>query len=805
MNNNRKKKTQTQTPGEERLKSFLDMIAPSVIQFYTDHYICGNTFRSVWALREYPTATDEQAILRHLGEKDGVTLRIYTRQVTPAEEKKIISNAANKNRMKQGNTENLQETVTAASNLQDVTNIIATMHRNREPLLHTAVYLELSAADMDKLKLLQTEVLTELIRSKLNVDKLLLRQKQGFLCVHPAGRNVFLEQFERALPASSVANLFPFNYSGKTDKNGFYIGRDKFGSNVIVDFNQRADDKTNANILILGNSGQGKSYLLKLIQTILRESGMKVICLDPEHEYVDLTGNLGGCFVDLMSGEYIINVLEPKTWDENGSPEDTEAPYAFRCSSKLSQHISFLKDFFRSYKNFTDSQLDTIEIMLAKLYEKWNIRDDTDFGRLTPKDYPVLSDLYDLMEEEYKHYDAKKKQLYTAELLQEICLGLHSMCKGAESKFFNGHTNITDSSFLTFGVKGLLQASKNVKDAMLFNVLSYMSNELLTNGHTAACIDEFYLFLTNLTAVEYIRNFMKRVRKKDSAVILASQNLEDFNIDGIREYTKPLFSIPTHVFLFNAGNIDSRFYIDTLQLEQSEYNLIRYPQRGVCLYKCGNERYNLMVHAPEYKEKEDLIYKALQVDVEREHRYCQKVEEDFLQELNRKKPKSLEEVSRIWYKGVDGRHRHYHESRYHCLNLHSVFQKGTIEFRLFNSTTHAGKIKAYIQLCLAISAQALNQKCASRIKTASTNEKYTFRTWLLRLGMIGDEFKTARKFLLENLEGGIAWKDPEQAVRQKERLRAMKEKKELETGQAQQPDSMEEEVPEDAQGMNMTM
>ncbi len=266
-------------------------------------------------------------------------------------------------------------------------------------------------------------------------------------------------------------------------------------------------------------------------------------------------------------------------------------------------YIDGLKDFFRTYKNFTDSQIDTIEIMLGKLYEKWNIRDDTDFSKLSPTDYPILSDLYDLMEEEYKNYDAKKKELYTAELLQEICLGLHSMCKGAESKFFNGHTNITDSSFLTFGVKGLLQASRNVKDAMLFNILSYMSNELLTNGHTAASIDEFYLFLTNLTAVEYIRNFMKRVRKKDSAVILASQNLEDFNIDGIREYTKPLFSIPTHAFLFNAGNIDAKFYIDTLQLEKSEYNLIRYPQRGVCLYKCGNERYNLMVHAPEYKEK----------------------------------------------------------------------------------------------------------------------------------------------------------------------------------------------------------
>lgn len=586
-----------------RIQSFLDMISPSVIKFNTDHFICGNTYRCCWALREYPTSTNEQAILRHLGEKDGITLKIYTRHVTPAEEKKIISNAANKNRLTRNNTNDLQQTVAAESNLQDVANIVATMHRNREPLLHCAVYIELTASDYEHLKLLQTEVLTELIRSKLNVDRLMLRQQQGFIAIMPSGYNVFNDQFERVLPASSVANLYPFNYSGKTDENGFYLGRDKFGSNIIVDFNKRADDKTNANVLILGNSGQGKSYLLKLILCNLRESGMNIICLDPEHEYVDLTKNLGGCFIDLMSGEYIINVLEPKTWDESGTPEDREAPMAFRMTSKLSQHISFLKDFFRTYKDFSDREIDTIEIMLTKLYDKWNITDHTKFERLNATDYPILSDLYDLIENEYKNFDERHKQLYTAETLREICLGLNSICKGSESKFFNGHTNITDSHFITFGVKGLLQANKSVKNALLFNVLSFMSNELLTHGKTGSSIDEFYLFLTNLTAVEYIRNFMKRVRKKDSAVILASQNLEDFNIDGIKEYTKPLFSIPTHAFLFNAGNIDSRFYTDTLQLEQSEYDLIKYPQRGVCLYKCGNERYNLMVHAPEHKSK----------------------------------------------------------------------------------------------------------------------------------------------------------------------------------------------------------
>lgn len=505
--------------------------------------------------------------------------------------------------MDRSSTNDLQQTVTAENNLQDVVTLVSTMHRNREPLLHCAVYFELIAHDLDALKLLQTDVLTELVRSKLNVDRLMLRQREGFLAVGPAGRNVFGSQYERVLPASSVANMYPFNYSGKTDTHGFYLGRDKFGTNIIVDFDKRDDDKTNANILILGNSGQGKSYLLKLILCNILESGKSAVCLDPEHEYVELCENLGGCFIDLMSGQYMINPLEPKTWDEGGGIGDEDAPQAFRQRTKLSQHISFLKDFFRCYKDFDDRHIDTIEIMLGKLYEQFGISDHTDFGKLTAADYPILSDLYGFIENEYKSYDKSKYQLYTADLLQEILLGLHSMCMGAESKFFNGHTNVTSDRFIVFGVKGLLQASKNVKNALLFNVLSFMSDKLLTEGNTAASIDELYLFLTNLTAIEYIRNFMKRVRKKESAVILASQNLEDFAIPGIAELTKPLFSIPTHAFLFNAGNIDKRFYMDTLQLEESEYNLIRFPQRGVCLFKCGNERYNLAVHAPAYKEK----------------------------------------------------------------------------------------------------------------------------------------------------------------------------------------------------------
>lgn len=180
--------------------------------------------------------------------------------------------------------------------------------------------------------------------------------------------------------------------------------------------------------------------------------------------------------------------------------------------------------------------------------------------------------------------------------------------------------------------------------------------------------------------------------------------------------------------------------------------------------------------------KEDMIYKALKVSRGREISYCRKIDTDFLERLNRQKPATKEQLKRIWYNGEDGSHQHYHDSRYHCLNLHSVFQKGTVEFRAFNGELHAGKVKAYIQFCLAITAQALNQRSASPTKTQSSNEKYTFRVWLLRLGLIGDEFKTARKHLLDHLEGCIAWKNPEQAERQKERLRA---KREAELAQAE--------------------
>ena len=158
--------------------------------------------------------------------------------------------------------------------------------------------------------------------------------------------------------------------------------------------------------------------------------------------------------------------------------------------------------------------------------------------------------------------------------------------------------------------------------------------------------------------------------------------------------------------------------------------------------------------------KEDILFKALKVHEDRVQRWCQKVREPMLEKI-RKMPTHLtmEQLKQQWYEGTDESRMHYSWTRYYALNLHSVFYRGTLEWRCFESTLHAGKVRANITLALAISAQAINQKKTVMRKTGiSENPAFTFRTFLLRLGLIGPEYKNVRAHLMENLPGDKAWR-----------------------------------------------
>ncbi|APC42813.1 VirB4 family type IV secretion system protein [Clostridium estertheticum] len=605
LNIGKKEKTLTVKEQEkEYTKDFVDMISPSVIKFFPSYYVFGNTCRRVFALRNYPLHSENMALLRKFGETSNVTLKIYCNKMSVNEYENSIESSVHKNIS--DTTENQFIKRTKANQQLEVTqNLVQYLNQNKdESMFKVQVYIEVIANSQAELEKLTHTVIIKL--GGITFDNLFLKQREGFTAVNPCGNpKAFGTQFERHMPSSSVANLFPLSYSGSIDKHGFKLGKDKFGGYIITDFGKRTKTHTNSSIVILGNSGEGKSYLLKLIITNLMLKKKNVICLDPEHEYVTLTNNLKGTFIDLMSGKYVINVLEPKMFDD-GTYELTESDDdyvgTFAKNTILSQHISFLRDFFRAYKSFDDELLDVLEVMLEKTYLKFKITYTSDLGNKKSNDYPILSDLYETTHKEFEEYDEKNDVIYTKEHLRKLLLGLNSICNGSDSRFFNKQTNIPNYKFVTFGVKSLLEASSNLKNAMLFNVLSYMSNKLLVEGDTASILDEFYLFLDNKVMVKYVRNFMKRVRKKDSAMILASQNIEDFLAKDVVELTKPLFAIPTYKFLFYPGAIDKKIYMNLLNVNESEYKLIQSSNRGNCLFLSGNEKFNLQVEAPKYKE-----------------------------------------------------------------------------------------------------------------------------------------------------------------------------------------------------------
>ena len=168
---------------------------------------------------------------------------------------------------------------------------------------------------------------------------------------------------------------------------------------------------------------------------------------------------------------------------------------------------------------------------------------------------------------------------------------------------------------------------------------------------------------------------------------------------------------------------------------------------------------------------ESLLATALNLDSGRINRYCRTVNQAFLKKLNERKPTTMSALADIWYsaQGCDyRRNQHYNQSRYHMLNLHATFTKGTVEFRLFQFDApgngrkggiHAGQLKSYIQLCLALSQMAKTVRNASPKPQQNENPKYAMRTWLLRLGFIGDEFKTARDLFTSRLDGDAAFRN----------------------------------------------
>lgn len=433
-------------------------------------------------------------------------------------------------------------------------------------------------------------------------------QKESFQHIAPSFTNHSKIEsiLQRIVPFSTWVGGFPFASSGFNDGEGYYFAQDASGSLVIVDTWKRGSDRTNSNFVIMGNSGVGKSTAIKHILISELMKGTKIIVVDPESEYKDLCYNLGGDWINAVGGSMgMINPLQVRP-----SPKDDEAEKAQERlyldegygMNDLALHMKNLEIFFSLYiPSLTDMQKAVLKKSLVELYEKFGIRWDTDISGLKSKDFPIFSDLYELVREKAKG-EADRK------VYDGLALLLHDIALGSDSFIWNGHSTIaSDSQFICLDTNALQETGDNIKRTQYFNILTYCWEQMSRNREERVLLvcDECYLMIDQKVpqSLVYLRNVMKRARKYEGALGIISHSVIEFLSESIKQYGQALLDIPTYKILMGTDGPNLKETAKLYDLTEAEQELLLARKRGHALFMVGAKRLHIQFEIPEYKHK----------------------------------------------------------------------------------------------------------------------------------------------------------------------------------------------------------
>lgn len=411
---------------------------------------------------------------------------------------------------------------------------------------------------------------------------------------------------KRIIPMSSFIGGFPFSSSGYNDGTGYYFGRDNAGGLVVLDPWKRGNDRTNTNFTIMGVAGVGKSTVVKHIAISEYMKGTKVIFIDPEREYKELTKALNGDWINAGGGSRgRINPLQirPTPVDEEDGFYTDEG----HGMGDMAIYIKNLEIFFSLYlPSLTDRQRALLKQAIIELYEKFNISWETDISRLKNEDFPVVSDLYDLIQEKVMRADEKNSS--ANEDYDELSLLLRDMAKGSDAFLWNGESTIqTSTRCICLDTHDLQNTGDNIKRTQYFNILTWCWQQMSRDRKEPVLLicDESYLMIDpNVPqSLVFLRNVEKRARKYEAGVAIISHSVVDFLDPKIKMYGQALMDIPCFKILMGCDGMNLLETKELYNLTDAEEQLLAQKKRGNALVMIGSKRLHVNFEIPEYKFK----------------------------------------------------------------------------------------------------------------------------------------------------------------------------------------------------------
>lgn len=473
--------------------------------------------------------------------------------------------------------------------VKEASEIISRMINNNEVVSYLTIYICVSAQNEQDLisKCKEVERVVQKLKLKIRpITNFLL--KSGFKAVAPffTIQKDLTEYFKRNILTSTFTGGFLFNTNTFIDKNGYCFGINQNGGIIVFNIWKKDYDRTNSNMVIVGSSGSGKSLATKhIIYNELPRT--KLLIIDPEAEYTYLAKNLKGKIIECggSNSGYTLNPLQVRI-----NKDDEENLNA------LAIHFQFLHTFFEIlFPSLTDIEFSMLDKVLEELYLKFNITTNTDISKIENTEFPLLEDLYYLLED-------KNKEEYKPEYEKLLSL-IRPISIGQASSLWNGYTDITvDTGLTVFNTKNMQEFQIQYKRAQYYNMMSFAWEIISKNKDEFDCLiaDECHVLVDqNIPqTLEYVRNISKRARKYNSSIIVITQSIEDFLNEKIKLYGQSLLANSTYKLFFKMDGQDLRDVVKVFNLSKKEEELIYNARRGECLLSAGNRKIFVNVKVP---------------------------------------------------------------------------------------------------------------------------------------------------------------------------------------------------------------
>lgn len=574
--------------------TLLNILSPiGGIEYKKDHFRVGDYYGRVYAITKYP----QQVRTGWLESIANIPNTVCCLNISPTEKDTLLENISKGIRQNEIQLDSIKDEIIrqrTQREIDDAVDLITKIDVNGETVVYVTIAIMVIAEDKEELIQRSKSVQTKLTSMQMKGRQLTNLSRRALNLMKPFAitDKVVKSIADRNMLNSTWIGGLPFSSSGFNDGVKYYFARDTKGGIVILDPWTRGGDRTNSNFVIMGTAGVGKSTVAKHL--ILNEymTNTRIILVDPEREYKSMTENLGEKWIDIGSGRGgIINPLQIKT-----VPLDDDDNDGYKDEGKgmgaMALHFQTLRTFFKLlYPELTSIQIAYLEEVLEELYAKFHITWDTDIAGIPNNKFPIMTDLYNLLEYKAENeIDEDKKTEFST--LKSLIRGISV---GAEKGLFNGYTSVEDfSKVICFDTFTLQNASDRVKKAQYFNILTYcweiMSRD--KEEKTMLICDEAYLLIDPQVpqTLIFLRNVAKRCRKYEGSLVIISHSIVDFLDESVKMYGQAILDMATYKILMGTDGKNLEESTVLFKLSETQQEFLYKKKRGLGLFIIGSNR-----------------------------------------------------------------------------------------------------------------------------------------------------------------------------------------------------------------------